>query len=147
MKTRVVISNGSILNELLSDVAKNDNSSLTIGSYNKIIENSDALIESGDLMASVRFSVNDCEIDFNDMIIAFGNLFTEISNRLEFDKQQEEINKQIEQGIQNKLDDQYSAIFEEIYTIHQLIEANREKIRETMFNIENKDTTEDNEQE
>lgn len=147
MKTRVVISNGSILNELLSDVAKNDNSSLTIDSYNKIIDNSDTLIESGDLMASVRFVVNDYEIDFNDMIIAFGNLFTEISKRLELDKQQEEINKQIEQGIQNKLDDQYSAIFEEIYTIHQLIEANREKIRETMFNIENKDTTEDNEQE
>lgn len=147
MKTRVVISNGSILNELLSDVAKNDNSSLTIDSYNKIIENSDTLIGSEDLMASVRFIVNDCEIDFNDMIIAFGNLFTEISKRLELDKQQEEINKQIEQGIQNKLDDQYSAIFEEVCTIHQLIEANREKIRETMFNIEDKDTTEDNEQE
>ena len=147
MKTRVVISNGSILNELLSDVAKNDNSSLTIDSYNKIIDNSDTLIGSEDLMASVRFIVNGCEIDFNDMIIAFGNLFTEISKRLEFDKQQEEINKQIEQGIQNKIDDQYSAIFEEIYTIHQLIEANREKIRETMFNIEDKDTTEDNEQE
>ena len=125
---KVNISTGSVLNELLAIMAKNDESSLTIDSFNKIINNSEHIVDSDEIIARVKFSVNDCIIDFNDMIIAFNDLFTEIAKKTGLEGQQNEINRKIEQGIQNKIDGEYGEIFNEMMTIHSLIEANREKI-------------------
>ena len=53
---KVNISTGSVLNELLAIMAKNDESSLTIDSFNKIINNSEHIVDSDEIIASKIFS-------------------------------------------------------------------------------------------
>ena len=53
---KVNISTGSVLNELLAIMAKNDESSLTIDSFNKIINNSEHIVDSDEIIARVKFS-------------------------------------------------------------------------------------------
>lgn len=128
--SKVNIAEGTILRELLNTVAVKDNNSLTIEELNDIINKSESIIDSNELMSSVHFSVNGIEMDFDDIIIAFSNLFSDISKKLEFDSKIEELNKKIDLGVQDKLDNEYEEIFNEVRAIHQLIESNRVKIEE-----------------
>lgn len=130
--SKINIATGTVLRELLNNIANKDNSSLSIEELNNIINNSESIISTEELMASVHFSVNNVEIDFDDIIIAFSDLFNEISKKLEFDSKTDEINKKIDLGIQDKIDNEYLEIFDNIRATHQIIEANRERI-ENMY--------------
>ena len=125
--SKINIAAGTVLRELLIKIATKTNSSLSIEELNDIVN---------ELMASVHFSVNDVEIDFDDIIIAFSDLFNEISQKLELDSKTDEINKKIELGVQDKLDNEYLEIFDSVRAIHQLIEANRERIEHMYAPIE-----------
>lgn len=138
--SKVNIATGTVLRELLNNVANKDNSSLSIEELNDIVNKSESIISTNELMASVHFSVNNVEIDFDDIIIAFSDLFNEISQKLELDSKTDEINKKIELGVQNKLDNEYLEIFDSVRATHQLIEANRERIENMYAPIEEPDT-------
>lgn len=134
--SKINIAAGTVLRELLIKIATKTNSSLSIEELNDIVNKSESIISTNELMASVHFSVNNVEIDFDDIIIAFSDLFNEISQKLELDSKTDEINKKIELGVQDKLDNEYLEIFDSVRATHQLIEANRERIEHMYAPIE-----------
>lgn len=138
--SKINIAAGTVLRELLIKIATKTNSSLSIEELNNIVNQSESIISTNELMSSVHFSVNNVEIDFDDIIIAFSDLFNEISQKLELDSKTDEINKKIELGVQDKLDNEYLEIFDSVRATHQLIEANRERIEHMYAPIEKPDT-------
>lgn len=128
MKTsKVPIDNGSLFNRLLLDACKKDD----INTYYNILNKCDTIIENA-LLSTVVFSINGIDIDFNNMLIAFSDLFKELCETINLQEREENINKLVEQKVQEKLDDEYYDIFSNISEIQTLIEINKERI-ENMY--------------
>ena len=87
--------------------------------------------------ADVVFSVNGVDIDFNKVLEEIENAFERFKKDIEYQEKQDNIDKEIEEGIQRALYDKYYDIFANLQKIEKVVDDSLGQLEDNITKIEN----------